>query len=62
MRNIAIEQEEGFFLHCKGQVGAYLCKSVGLVGLKTGGLVMEGPIGFHVKEYWLSGTTDTVTM
>ena len=48
-------KEEGSFLHCKGQVGAYLCKSVSLVGIKECGLVMASPLGFHSKEYWLSG-------
>ena len=27
-----------------------------VVGLKTHGLAMAGPLGFHSKEYWLSDT------
>ena len=44
----------GLFSIVKGQVWACLCKSVGLVGLKTHGLVITSPLGFHSKEYWLS--------
>ena len=46
---------KGSFAIVKGQVWACLCRSVGLAGLKTLGLVMTGPFGFHSKGYWLSG-------
>lgn len=58
MCHIICAREEGSFFNVKAKMGLVLCKSVGLVGLKTCGLVMVGTIGFHFKDYWLSGSAD----
>ena len=56
--HIRCARKEGFVFNVKAKMGLVLCKSVGLVGIKTRGLVMAGPLGFDFKEYWLSGSVN----
>ena len=56
--HIRCTKEEGSLLIVKAQLGFVLCKSVGLVGLKTLDLVMSCFLGFHFKEYWITAFID----
>ena len=56
--HIRCTKEEGSLLIVKAKLGFVLCKSVGLVGLKTLDLAMPGLLGFHFKEYWITGFVD----
>ena len=52
--HIICTKEEVSFLIVKAKLGFVLCKSVGLVGLKTLDLVMSSVLGFHFKDYWIT--------
>ena len=60
--HIRCTKEEVSFLIVKAKLGFVLCKSVGLVGLKTVDLVMSGVLGFHFKEYWITAFIDCPLM
>ena len=52
----------GHFFIVKVELGIVLCKSVGLVGLKTLDMLMLGVLEFHFKEYWIIGFVDCPLM
>ena len=45
-----VPKRRGHFFIAKAKLRFVLCKSVGLVGIKTLGLVMEGSLGSKVKR------------